>query len=317
MKIKPANYYPFFFLGFLLIAACNNTSKTEVVGAVKEAIETGLPEVLSKTDSLGNKYTMSNYPYTVYRSSGGKTPIPGDQVSYHETIYQNDSIIYSTRLMQRPITSVLPPLDELPTPFPPDYEALLLMAVGDSLCVIQDLDTFDIKTLPQGVTNEDDFIYHIVLEEIVPKAEVEKRLAAMKAREQSVKDTVADLIQKYEDGSLASQLTTHESGLKYMLFEKGNGREAESGNFVRVHYSGFLKDKTNFDNTFTDAEPFTFRLDRGRVIPGWDIGVDLMAVGGKGIFFIPYGLAYGVAGKPPRIPEKADLVFYIEVVDVY
>lgn len=278
-----------------------------------------LPGPVSRVDSNGITTTLSGYPYQHIRSNGGKTPVPGDRVKYHETIYQNDSIIYSTKLLERPIVSVLPVLSTLPVPHPPDYEALLVMAAGDSLSVVQRLDTFNVKSLPRGVKPSDVFTYHITLVEVVPKAQVDQEIAALKARELSVKDSVATFIQQFQEGKLDDQLKTHESGLKYLVLREGSGRKADAkaGTFVKVHYSGFLKDLTNFDNTFKDAKPFPFRLGRGKVIPGWDIGLDQMAVGGEAVLFVPSGLAYGLAGKPPNIPEKADLVFYVEMLDVY
>jgi peptidylprolyl isomerase len=52
------------------------------------------------------------------------------------------------------------------------------------------------------------------------------------------------------------------------------------------------------------------------VIQGWEEGISLMNVGDKLRLVIPYFLAYGEQGRPPLIPEKADLTFDVELVDV-
>ena len=71
-----------------------------------------------------------------------------------------------------------------------------------------------------------------------------------------------------------------------------------------------------FDTSFRMGRPYTFTVGRGEVIRGWDLGIPLLKKGGTAALFIPYTLAYGEAGKPPSIPEKSDLMFYVELTDV-
>jgi peptidylprolyl isomerase len=86
--------------------------------------------------------------------------------------------------------------------------------------------------------------------------------------------------------------------------------------FYTVRYTGWLTDGTKFDSSYDHpgGEPITFPAGVHRVIPGWDSGFQGMHVGGKRRLFIPWQLAYGEAGRPPRIPAKADLIFDIELV---
>lgn len=96
----------------------------------------------------------------------------------------------------------------------------------------------------------------------------------------------------------------------------GTGKEAKAGDTVRVHYTGTLMNGTKFDSSRDRNEPFEFTLGQGQVIKGWDQGVPGMKVGGKRKLVIPYDLAYGEAGSPPKIPAKAALKFDVELVDV-
>lgn len=106
------------------------------------------------------------------------------------------------------------------------------------------------------------------------------------------------------------------SGLQYVELKEGDGKEAKSGDHVTVHYTGWLKDGTKFDSSVDRKKPFSFDLGAGNVIKGWDEGVAGMKVGGKRKLIIPYQLAYGEEGRPPKIPAKAELTFEVQLLEV-
>ena len=106
-----------------------------------------------------------------------------------------------------------------------------------------------------------------------------------------------------------------QTGLKFYVIDQGEGESPKKGDMVTVHYSGYLEDGTMFDSSVERGQPFQFELGAGRVIKGWDEGVSFMKKGGKIRFVIPYNLAYGEEGRPPKIPPKADLTFDIELID--
>ncbi len=109
---------------------------------------------------------------------------------------------------------------------------------------------------------------------------------------------------------------TSKTGLKYEVFKKGEGAVAEKGKKVFVHYTGRLTDGTKFDSSLDRGVPIDFPLGGGRVIPGWEEGIEGMKVGEKRKLTIPSDLAYGDRGSPPVIPPKATLIFDVELVDV-
>lgn len=96
----------------------------------------------------------------------------------------------------------------------------------------------------------------------------------------------------------------------------GTGAEAKSGDTVKIHYVGTLKDGTEFDSSRKRNAPFEFKLGAGMVIKGFDRGVMGMKVGGKRTVTIPPELGYGRKGAPPIIPPNATLIFEIELMDV-
>ena len=100
----------------------------------------------------------------------------------------------------------------------------------------------------------------------------------------------------------------------------GEGREAEAGFNVTVHYTGWLYDPskadgkgTKFDSSLDRHEPFVFFLGGGQVIQGWDEGFAGMKVGGKRTLIIPSEMGYGARGAGGVIPPNATLVFDVEL----
>lgn len=119
-------------------------------------------------------------------------------------------------------------------------------------------------------------------------------------------------------GSMAenNQQVTMPSGLKYLDQVVGTGDAAVAGKTVSVHYTGWLENGKKFDSSVDRGQPFSFPLGAGRVIKGWDEGVQGMKVGGKRKLTIPSDLGYGSRGAGGVIPPNATLIFDVELLGV-
>ncbi len=104
------------------------------------------------------------------------------------------------------------------------------------------------------------------------------------------------------------------SGLQYKVLENGTGSRPKATDTVNVHYKGTFIDGKTFDSSYDRGEPISFPLNR--VIPGWTEGVQLMPVGSKYEFYIPYQLAYGERGAGGAIPGYATLIFVVELLAI-
>lgn len=121
----------------------------------------------------------------------------------------------------------------------------------------------------------------------------------------------------------AADLNSH-SGVLQMIDQKiGTGVQAEAGQTVTVHYTGWLEDKNatdekgkKFDSSRDRNQPFSFSLGAGQVIKGWDEGVVGMKVGGERTLVIPPELGYGSRGAGGVIPPNATLIFEIQLLSV-
>jgi FKBP-type peptidyl-prolyl cis-trans isomerase FkpA len=118
-------------------------------------------------------------------------------------------------------------------------------------------------------------------------------------------------------------VVTFPDGLKIIDLNVGTGAVAKSGLNVTVQYTGWLIDGTEFDSSRrAGRSPFTFQLGVGKVIAGWDEGLQGMKAGGKRKLIIPSDLAYGPNGQTDPntgatvIPPAATLVFVVELLKV-
>ena len=109
---------------------------------------------------------------------------------------------------------------------------------------------------------------------------------------------------------------TTSSGLIIDDIVAGDGEEANAGQTVVVHYTGWLTDGTKFDSSKYRDEPFEFPLGARWVIAGWDEGVQGMKVGGTRKLTIPPAIGYGARGAGGVIPPNATLVFEVELLDL-
>ncbi len=132
----------------------------------------------------------------------------------------------------------------------------------------------------------------------------EKRIAEAKAKQKELLDKVAA---GYDETP---------SGLRYKILQKGDGKKANKGDMVSVHYKGQLLDGTVFDSSYKRKQPIEFAIGVGQVITGWDEGIQLLQVGDKARLVIPSDLAYGSRGAGGVIPPDATLIFDVELMNV-
>ncbi len=95
----------------------------------------------------------------------------------------------------------------------------------------------------------------------------------------------------------------------------GTGREVKIGDTVTVHYIGVLKDGPEFDNSYKEGTPFSFKVGAGEVIKGWDTGIIGMKEGGKRILVVPPALGYGNT-PVNNLPANATLIFSLNLLSI-
>lgn len=181
--------------------------------------------------------------------------------------------------------------------------------------------TNNLKTLPGGVYNKELFLkaFNDVLkgDSVVMKNEdaqafLQTYFTAAQEKVANEKKSEGEKFLTENKKNPAVQVT--ESGLQYIVLTEGTGAKPTATDKVKVHYEGTLTDGTKFDSSYDRGEPIEFPLNQ--VIKGWTEGVQLMSVGSKYKFFVPYDLAYGEQGAGGVIPPFATLIFTVELLDI-
>jgi len=181
----------------------------------------------------------------------------------------------------------------------------------------------NLKTLPEGKVNLDVFIKaltsslkgdSLLLKDEFANEFLNKYFTAVKLKEVEAKKGAGDKF--LAENKTKEGVKTTESGLQYQVLVPAEGPKPKATDSVEVHYQGFLLDGTKFDSSVDRGEPITFPLNQ--VIPGWTEGVQLMSVGSKYKFFVPYTLGYGEQGTPNGgpIPGFSTLIFEIQLLKI-
>ena len=116
------------------------------------------------------------------------------------------------------------------------------------------------------------------------------------------------------DADGAAEFSATDSGLKYRILRKSDGKKPTAASTVTVNYRGWLNTGKVFDSSYERGEPTTFPLRN--VIDGWTEGMQLVGEGGMIELWVPSRLGYGERGSPGSIPAHSNLHFIIELVNV-
>jgi FKBP-type peptidyl-prolyl cis-trans isomerase len=106
------------------------------------------------------------------------------------------------------------------------------------------------------------------------------------------------------------------SGLRYIVRAPGNGSMPRPGETVSVHYDGKLLSGGPFDSTYDRGSPMNLRVGTAEVLAGIDEALLTMKPGEKRTLIVPWWLGYGERGRPPLVPQRATLVYELELLAI-
>ncbi len=199
-----------------------------------------------------------------------------------------------------------------------------LLSVGDSAVIQLSCDTLlanlpkEQTQLPPWLKKGKKIIVNMSVVSIKSMDEMQKEMQQKALTQMSTDDK---LLQDYfAKNNLKPEKTA--SGMYYSITTPGKGETAKPGQMVSMNYIGKTLEGKQFDANMDEnfkpipGKEFSFPLGAGRVIKGWDEGVQLLNKGAKANFYIPSPLAYGPQAMGPELPANSVLVFNVEVLDI-
>jgi FKBP-type peptidyl-prolyl cis-trans isomerase FkpA len=285
----------------------------------------------------GFKQAEGGLLYDIHTDKSGTNIKAGDFLNVNLVLKtEGDSVIYSTYEQGRPSPSVMPPNSKKGD----IASGLLLLSEGDSATFKMNIDSVFKKGQPKPPGLKGKYlVYDIKVEKVIPRGSLtdvvfQGRISEyMKGQVEAVKKAEPARIKKYADDNKL-KLQTTASGLQYQIDKPGSGPNIVAGDTAVVNYTGKLLNGKTFDTSVKeDAEkqakdskmpldprrqyqPIRIPVGEGKVIKGWDEGLQLLNKGAKATFVIPSTLAFGEQGAPPMIPALAPITFTIEVVNI-
>jgi len=121
---------------------------------------------------------------------------------------------------------------------------------------------------------------------------------------------IDDFISRYK-----WKMNTSGTGLRYMIYQKGNGNQAETGKIAELNFTvSLLNGEVCYSSA--DSKAKEFLIGRGGVESGLEEGILLLKEGDRAKFIIPSHLAFGLLGDLNKIPAKSVLVYDIELLKI-
>lgn len=152
---------------------------------------------------------------------------------------------------------------------------------------------------------------------------VSKSKDLTKATGDEVTDIPSDLpkVTRAKNGKPSINMNGYKGSSKLVsqALIKGKGKEVTNNNTVKVKYTGWLLDGTQFDSSWdknTTLEADTYSGGNHQVIEGWQQAMVGQTVGSQVLMVIPPNLGYGDTAQG-SIPANSTLIFVVDILAAY
>jgi FKBP-type peptidyl-prolyl cis-trans isomerase FkpA len=313
-----------------LLALVALSSFCTLANAQKKAVNKPIVKATTTAKAAATDYIKVNglLSYKIIPTGSGPVIQPKDFVRLHMKQMCGDTVLMSTYKNPKG-----PEVNRIETQGPGDEmtNLILKLRVGDSLVVKYNADSIFKNNPPPYYKKGDEAKMCLKLVSKVSQKESDSLLAyqaEMMKQQQDAQQketaSAANMIPE-QDAEIEAyciknniKFKKSESGLYYSILNPGTEPKMQVGKTITVNYTGQTlagkKFDSNIDPAFNHVQPFDFPLGVGRVIKGWDEGLQLLGAGGKAILLIPSRLAYGPRGAGSDILPNAILRFDVEAI---
>ncbi len=284
--LKPAMYSSA-FIAMISFSSCNSGSATS-----------------------GYSTSANGLDYKIITDNKQTKAKIGDYVQYYSALRTtNDSLVFAMNKTASPEIGMVSAAKDKGDPI----EILTMVGKGDSVsCLIPAETFFKGVEIPAPLKKGDKVKLELKIVDVFAKADYDAKMTEMEMQKNAAAE--AEVLNYIKEHNLNAQRLP--SGMYLVVDNPGTGATPENGKKVKVNYRGTLFNGTEFDSSMKPGRtPFEFVLGQGQVIKGWDQGIPMFKVGGKGKLLIPPAMGYGEQGQG-NIPANSWLVFDIEVLGV-
>jgi FKBP-type peptidyl-prolyl cis-trans isomerase len=277
--------------------------------------------------NIGFEKTKSGLEYKIIKGDGkGESLAPGDVVKFEYRITFKDSMVMNSYDFM-PVYDLVDSVGR----YHDFSEFLTKMKVGDSAVSFQLHDSLEKNSqfgVPPYMKKGDKQQMTIKI------LTVFKSKNGKQARDFAQEDYDKEF-EKYKNRELAEiekylkvkkiNSEKYKNNIYLTIDKEGNGKRADSGKIVGIKYNGYTFEEKYFDSNIDEKkqtskhplDTFYFQSNMGGAIQGMSLGIDKFNKGSKGRMFIPSIFGYGPQGNPPNIKPNQNLIFDVEVVDVF
>ncbi|HEY9196353.1 MAG TPA: FKBP-type peptidyl-prolyl cis-trans isomerase [Mucilaginibacter sp.] len=177
-------------------------------------------------------------------------------------------------------------------------------------------------------------VFQVNIKKVIAKGNLTEQV--FRGRVEDYAKTLTEAIKTQEPGKIKKYIADHNlkttktaSGLNYVITTPGTGPVPAVGDTAVVNYTGRLTNGKIFETSVKEVAikekqpiepgrqfaPIHIPVGQGKVIPGWDEGLQLMNKGSKAVLVIPSDIAYREQGVGP-IGPFTPIVFEMEMVDI-
>ena len=200
-------------------------------------------------------------------------------------------------------------------------EALGMLPEGGTMrFVIPSALAFDSIGFEQYVEPYTPLVMRLRLNSVMDKAAYDAHQAALEAEKEAERKRLLSLeAQSIADYIKANNITETptESGLYIIRQEMGDGKVAEWGDEVSVHYILNNLKGDEVESSYNYGQPISFKLGNGEMIPAIEEALMTMAPGAKVTLVTPSDLAFGeIVIDEELLPAYSPLVIELELVEI-